>query len=316
MSAKVSVIIPVYNIASYIGNCLNSVISQTYTNIEILCVDDGSDDNSADVIESFSSGDSRIRYFRKENAGVSSARNKGLDCAVGDFVFFLDGDDYIHPEAIALSVECAEKTGADMVCSRYTITSSLSEKSESVTDYRCYDADFETLFKKGDKLGKSSCAKLIRKSVTENIRFPEGISVGEDGCYIIKLMNENIKAVILDKVLYYYFKREGSATTSSLDEKRLTVLYAYDGMCEYLENSKNADIKAYCLRSVFYNINTRRVLYKNSPFKEFVNKECRRIGKKHIKAFVRERNIPLPVRLLHFSFFKIPFLYAVYTKFK
>ncbi len=314
MSVKVSVIIPVYNIAPYIGNCINSIVSQSFTDIEILCVDDGSTDKSADVIKSFSEKDSRVKYLYKENAGVSSARNKGLDTAVGEYVFFVDGDDYLHHDAIALSVDCAEKTGADMICSRYKITSSLQEADEPSDSYNFFDADFDTLFKKGDKLGKSSCSKLIRRSITENIRFPEGISVGEDGCYIIKLMNENAKAVILDKVLYYYFKREGSATTSSLDEKRLTVLYAYDGMCEYLENSENTDIKSYCLRSIFYNINTRRALYKNSPLEAFVNQECKRIGKKHIKTFLLQKEIPLTVRLLHFSFFKIPFLYTLYTK--
>lgn len=314
MSSLVSVIIPVYNIEAYIENCLRSVVSQTYSDIEILCVDDGSVDGSAEIIKQLSEKDERIKYFYQTNSGVSSARNKGLDNSLGDYVFFVDGDDYLHPRAIEISVDCAEKTNADMVCSHYVITQSLNEKPENISSYSYSDTDFETLFKKGDKLGKCTFAKLIKKSVTENIRFPEGIAIGEDGCYIIKLMNENINAVTVDKALYYYLKREGSATTSELNEKRLTILYAYDGMCDYLRDSKNAEIKAYCLRSVFYNINTRRTLYKNSRYEGLVKKECKRIGKKHLRSFLTDKNIPLPIRLLHFTFFKIPFLYTVFQR--
>lgn len=316
MSPLVSVIIPVYNIEAYIENCLRSIVSQTYTNIEILCVDDGSSDGSSEIIKGFCAKDDRIKYFYQTNSGVSAARNKGLDNSLGDYVFFVDGDDCLHPQAIELSVDCAEKSDADMICSHYLITSSPQSEFESFLDYQYSEADFETLFKKGDKLGKCTFAKLIRKSVTENIRFPEGIAIGEDGCYIIKLMNENIRSVIIDRVFYFYLKREGSATTSELNEKRLTILYAYDGMCDYLKNSKNAEIKAYCLRSVFYNINTRRALYKNSRYEDLVKKECRRIGKKHLHAFLCEKRIPLGVRLLHLAFFKIPALYSVYIKFK
>jgi len=316
MSFLVSIIVPVYNIEPYIANCLDSLLSQTHENIEILCIDDGSSDNSKKVILSCAQKDGRVKYFYQQNAGVSAARNKGLCEASGDFVFFVDGDDYIHPQTIEISLRCAEEANADMVCSHYIITSSTNEKFEHVSDYGYIEADFTYLFKKDDTLGKCSVSKLIRKSVTENIRFPEGVSYGEDGAYIIKLMNENIRAVILDKTFYFYFKREFSATTSALDERRMTILYAYDGLCDYLESSENSEIKGYCLRAVFYNIHTRRILYKHSQYEKLVETECRRIGKKHLKRFIREKSIPFAARILHALFFKFPVLYSIFKKLK
>ena len=98
MSALVSVIIPVYNAEKYIENCLKSVINQTYKNVEIICVDDGSKDRSSEIIKNLSAAFSKIRYIFQENAGVSAARNNGLSVAEGDFIVFLDSDDYIHPQ--------------------------------------------------------------------------------------------------------------------------------------------------------------------------------------------------------------------------
>lgn len=115
MSALVSVIIPVYNLENYIENCLNSIISQTYKNLEILCIDDGSTDKSADKIKSMAEKDERIKYIYQENAGVSAARNKGLDVFTGDYVMFVDGDDYIHPQMVEILYDCIND-GYDMVC--------------------------------------------------------------------------------------------------------------------------------------------------------------------------------------------------------
>ncbi|HAS37211.1 MAG TPA: glycosyltransferase family 2 protein, partial [Ruminococcaceae bacterium] len=96
MSALVSIIIPVYNLEKYIKHCLESVVNQTYKELEIICIDDGSTDGSAEIIKSMAENDPRIKYIYQENAGVSAARNKGLDTATGEYVMFVDGDDYIH----------------------------------------------------------------------------------------------------------------------------------------------------------------------------------------------------------------------------
>jgi len=308
MWPTVSVIIPVYNIENYLANSLESVLNQSYQQLEIICVNDGSKDGSAQVMNSFAEKDSRIVCVHQENAGVSAARNKGLETATGDYIFFLDGDDYLHPQAIEILVEGALKTGAQMICSDYTVTEKQEQKSETYNRYDFSQTDFDTLFTKGNKLGKCCFAKLIKAGVAKKIRFFEGVAMGEDGCYIVLLLNENITAYTVDKSLYYYYVRSGSATKSALSEKKLTIVDAYDRLCDILADSDNVHIRAFALRAVFYQLNHKRRLYKGTEFETLAEKTCKQIGKKHLKAFMQEKNISLKIRLIHFLRFKFRFI--------
>ena len=308
MQSTVSIIIPLYNLENYIENCLESVTNQSYTALEIICTDDGSTDFSAHKIKEYIKKDNRIKYIYQTNAGVSSARNKGLEHASGDYVFFLDGDDYIHPQTIETLLDCAEKTKADMVCADYIITQNLKEAFECFNNAAYHSASFEELYFHGNKLGKCAVAKLIKSSLAKRFSFFEGIAMGEDGCYTLKLLNENISVYTVDLPLYYYYRREGSATKSELTEKKLTIVNAYDRMCDYTKNSACSDVRAYCLRSVFYQINHKRRLYKGTAFETLAETTCKQIGKKHLKTFLKEKNISLKTKLIHtirFFFFSI-----------
>ena len=308
MQPTVSVIIPVYNIENYIANCLENLLSQSYRQLQIICVDDGSTDSSAAVIHSFAEKDDRVVYVHQQNAGVSAARNKGLEAATGEYVFFLDGDDYLHTQAIEILVEGALKTGAEMVCSDYTVTESLSEKGEEYTERNFTQTDFNTLFTKGKTLGKCCFAKLIKADVAKKVRFFEGVAMGEDGCYIVLLLNENINVYATDLPLYYYYRRPGSATKSALNEKKLTIVNAYDRLCDMLADSENQQIKAFALRAVFYQLNNKRRLYKGTEYETLAEKTCKQIGNKHLKAFMKEKNISLKVKLMHLIRFKLSFI--------
>lgn len=299
MQPTVSIIIPVFNIENYIENCVESVRRQSFDKLEIICVDDGSTDSSARKIKELSFEDCRIKYLYQCNAGVAAARNAGLDAANGEYVCFLDGDDYLHPQAIETLLDCAEKTKADMVCADYKITESSCEKSESFTDYTDSDIGFDALFFKGNKLGKTCVAKLIRTQAAKKARFFEGIAMGEDGCYILMLLAENISVRYIDKELYYYFVRQGSATKSVLNEKKLTIVNAYDMLCDKLKSSQNSQIRAFALRSVFYQLNQKRRLYKGTDFENLSEETCKRIGRKHLKAFLKEKNISPKIKLIH-----------------
>ena len=110
----VSVIIPAYNIEDYIGRCLDSIISQTYKNLEIIVVDDGSRDHTGEILDNYAKKDRRIKVIHKENGGVSSARNKGIEAAEGDYIGFIDGDDLIEPEMYKTLVDLLEEENADI----------------------------------------------------------------------------------------------------------------------------------------------------------------------------------------------------------
>ena len=130
--SKVSVIIPVYNSEAFLRQCIQSVIRQTYQNMEVLIIDDGSTDQSREVCEQFCRKDGRIRLYRQENKGVSSARNLGLEAAAGEYVFFLDSDDAIHPSLIEAAVCQAEVSKAELsFCSYVRLTTLQMEEIQS-----------------------------------------------------------------------------------------------------------------------------------------------------------------------------------------
>lgn len=133
---KVSVVIPIYNVEQYLPKCLDSIVGQTYKNLEIICVDDGSPDNSAEILRAYSEKDDRIIIVHKENGGLSSARNEGIKVATGDYTVFVDADDWIDTETIEAAVSTAEKDGVDMVMWGYT----REFKSKSI-EKRIFDGD-------------------------------------------------------------------------------------------------------------------------------------------------------------------------------
>lgn len=311
MPAKVSIIIPVYNLEEYIENCIRSLLNQTYENIEILCIDDGSKDNSAEVIAKLIEEDSRVKYIHQENGGVSSARNKGLESAEGDYIMFIDGDDYMHYQAVEILVSCIEEKDCDLVSAHQVHTSSLEEKMNVIEKYTCHEASHEDLFKEvnGNVIGKSSCAKLFRKEAALKVRFPVGIANGEDANYIIRLLATGIRTCIVDLILYYYYSRENSSVTSEFTQSKFSITLSFDDLCEYLKNTEYKFLKAYCLQYLYQSILYNRTCSIGTPAQEYVLAESKRIGNKWLKAFINNSDISIIIRFMFVLFFKSRHLY-------
>lgn len=227
---KVSVIIPVYNSELFIRQCIQSVINQTYPELEIIIVDDGSEDSSRSICEEISSSDERIQLFFQNHKGVSSARNCGLGNATGKYVFFLDSDDAIHPRLIEILAQKAETYHAELVfctCKRLKtmqIDAIINRNAEN------YESGFCEIGEEKDSGewfhwkydGELSCigGKLIRKSAIGTIRFDECLSSGEDTVFMYHLICKRIKMVYYQKDWYYY--RMHSKSITHCDE---TLLY-------------------------------------------------------------------------------------------
>ena len=305
MSALVSVIIPVYNLENYIGNCLNSIVNQTYTNLEILCVDDGSSDRSAEIIRSFCEKDGRVKYFYQENAGVSAARNSGLEKASGEYIMFVDGDDYLHSQTVEILLDGICRQEADISCVHFKITDSLTENQPQIGEYEFHIADDEGIFteKYNSVIGKSSCAKLIKSDCARQESFPVGIANGEDGYYIILLLSHNPKVVIADLQLYFYYTRENSAVTSLFTMKNYSITYSFDRLCDRLVSSSNAFLKKYCLQYLFQTIFYNRTRAIGTDCEKEVLTESKRIGKKWIGEFLRNKEISLVIKIMFTVFF-------------
>ena len=313
MSAKVSIIVPIYNLEEYVENCIRSLMNQTYNNIEILCIDDGSKDNSATVINKLIEEDKRVKYIRKENGGVSSARNKGLEVADGDYVMFVDGDDYMHCQAVEILTGCIKNKNCDIVSAHQVHTSSLHEEMKEILDYNCFKASHEDFFKEvnGNVIGKSSCAKIFRREIATQVQFPVGIANGEDANYIVRLLATGTDIFIVDLTLYYYYSRENSSVTSEFTKSKFTITHSFDDLCEFLKNSDCKFLKAYCLQYLYQSILYNRTCSIGTPAQEYVLAESKRIGNKWFKDFIGNSDINLIIRIMFALFFKSRHIYEL-----
>lgn len=221
---KVSVIVPVYNVERYLDRCINSVLRQTYTDLELILVDDGSADSSGRICDSCRERDGRVRVIHKENGGVSSARNAGLDIAAGDYILFLDGDDALDENAIEICVKELQDPRRDMVLFGFHLYGEADGKAFFQKDDH-YEADeigshgeiirqFSSCYQKGyfsfvtDKMIRAS---LIRDN---HIRFDGAFNVGgEDAVFMLALLPyiESIK--VLSDSFYRYYRRENESMT-------------------------------------------------------------------------------------------------------
>lgn len=229
-----SIVVPVYNTAPYLVQCLSSITNQTYSNLELIVIDDGSDDGCAEICDEFARDDKRVIVIHTANAGLSAARNRGIKLAIGDFILFVDADDWVEPRAVETLVHASLQTGADVVCCRrcveWMMCTSLPKSSPESHLLHKEDALEELLF--GNLLDSVAWAKLYRVSLFEAVRYPEGM-VFEDVATTYKLiMLANTVACIPD-VLCHYRMREGSIAHKYSPNCLLDRWHAYEG--RYLE---------------------------------------------------------------------------------
>lgn len=220
----ISVIIPVYNIEQYLPKCLDSVLAQTYKNFEIIAIDDGSKDDSAKILREYSTADCRVKPVLKENGGVSSARNLGIDVSCGEYIYFLDGDDWIEPYTLERLLDSDGKF--DVVQGAHV--NSYADGTENCP------INFlpRTFFGKKEILGsyflnqtqESSCNKLYKKSAIGDTRFDEDLAVAEDSKFLYTVLKKASKLKHIPYITYHYFCREDSCTHEVLQEKHFAPL--------------------------------------------------------------------------------------------
>jgi glycosyltransferase involved in cell wall biosynthesis len=245
----VSVIIPVFNAEAFLDDCIKSVIRQTQKNIEIILINDGSEDNSLDICERYKSEDSRIRVITGPNEGVSAARNKGIKASVGEYITFVDADDYCHDDYIEVMVEGIRKYHADlaaagMVKARNVTQSSNSGKAE------CFTA-LETLRRLGRFRPGAAC-KLYKRSVIidHSLNLDEGILYSEDTLFLVSYLQHIDRSVYINKRIYFQRNNPDSLTSQDDIVKLLTKVEAglrIESICrslnadEYIANAIRID---------------------------------------------------------------------------
>ncbi|MBQ9780415.1 MAG: glycosyltransferase [Clostridia bacterium] len=225
---KVSIIVPIYNSEAYLPLCIESMIKQTYKNIEILLIDDGSTDASLDVCLQYAEADERIKVIHQENGGVSSARNNGLDHMTGEYFAFVDSDDEIKENAIEFLLNDLLIYNADMasavkstVLPNGTITSVYEDQSLNVYS----GMEMLRLSLEGERQTNSACAKLFKHSVFHAVRFAEGRSINEDGFFLFECYTLQPTVVQHNVSVYLYYVRSGSSSRNAFSDKYFDMLY-------------------------------------------------------------------------------------------
>ncbi|MBO5468256.1 MAG: glycosyltransferase [Lachnospiraceae bacterium] len=222
----ISVIVPIYNVEKYLDVCLESIINQTYSNLEIILVDDGSTDNSLYICNEYAQKDKRIKVIHKKNGGLSSARNVGIDVAKGKYIGFVDGDDYIHKELYRRLVDaCQRYRVAISIChavvfqdGKEPIQTSGYIKNDYVTD------DMKLIFSNTLNMSQSVCNKLFLRELFSNLIFPEG-RVVEDGYILYDLLYKAKKVAYVAIGGYYYRRRPDSIMSRKFRKQDADFVY-------------------------------------------------------------------------------------------
>ena len=229
MGEKISVIVPVYNVEQYLERCVDSIINQTYTNLEIILVNDGSTDNSGKLCDELAKKDERIRVIHKENGGLSDARNRGIDEAESDLVGFIDSDDYIDSDMYEVLLKNLNNTDADLsMCALYDVYNNTPEAQ--VANKETWELSSEQAIKmvmEAKILSVTAVNKLYRKSLFSDLKFEVG-KIAEDAFIMVKLLDKCKKIVATNEKKYYYVHRENSITTQKFSTKFLNVIEAYE----------------------------------------------------------------------------------------
>ena len=237
MDKIISVIVPIYNVEKYLNKCVSSIINQTYKNLEIILVDDGSPDNCPKMCDEYASKDSRIKVIHKLNGGLSDARNAGLDIAKGEYIVFVDSDDYIHSEMISILYDVIVKTEANIVQCNFRKVKDNEYVEANTNSYEIFTFNTEQALEsliKENPLKQVVWNKLYKKEIFNELRFEVG-KVNEDDFFTYQAFAISNKVSYINKELYYYLVRDTSIMGQKFSIKRLDGLEARFRRYEFIK---------------------------------------------------------------------------------
>lgn len=250
----VSVIVPVYNVEKYLNKCVDSIINQTYKDLEIILVDDGSKDTSGEICDEYPDKDCRIKVIHKENGGLSSARNTGIDFSTGEILMFVDSDDYIDPRMVEILYKNMKTHSADIsMCDFYMLYE--NDKIEKCEDPACYVFCGEEILNNLEDNAFCYAVvvnKLYKREIFNNLRYPIG-KLHEDEYMVHRVMYNCQKLVFTKTKLYYYIKRDDSITGKFTSKRFNDLMDAfYDRIFFYKEKGLKdlylKEVEAYIYR--------------------------------------------------------------------
>ena len=305
---EISVIVPVYKTEAYLDRCVRSIAEQSFGDIEILLVDDGSPDASPLLCDEWAARDGRVRVIHKENGGVSDARNHGIERARGAYIAFVDSDDWLEPDALEYLYGLLRRFDADFsMAGLYKsadmgVLPQVSSEERSLTQREF----LKLLFKDGTQEDvQYPCGKLYKRELFETVRFPAGVANGEDVTASFELALRSRTAAAGTKIVYHYFCHPESVTSQRFGEKNFHLLTAWELVCRAAEengcdpeirrlaalNRKRADFGVLCNLALSPTYDEDRKLYREQAAQALRNM------KKNAGELLRA-NIPLSRKLI------------------
>ncbi len=316
MEPLISVIIPIYNASKHLRKCLDSIVNQTYKNLELILIDDGSKDSSADICKEYADKDDRIVFISRENRGVSATRNEGIDLAHGDYFSFIDADDYLDLDAFKYLLNIISEHNVDAVNYEHFITYPDKETAHRIAEknYGLFDragAQYQLVYNVA-----FAWNKLFSKKIIENLRFDETILRGEDSLFSRFAFSKANKVWFEKRPLYHYVQSENSAVRGNFRPSQLTALKLFEAydvlytkdfpelMPKHLVNMENLVIMLYC---------DMRADKKNYSFEQ---KEIFKVFKKYCRQAMACKDLSKEQRYKFLLFKTSPTLFYILHKIK
>lgn len=232
----VSVIIPVYKTEPYLEKCVRSVMAQSYSNLEIILVDDGSPDNCPEICDLLAAEDGRIKVIHKSNGGLSDARNCGMNICNGEYLSFVDSDDYIRKDAIKLLLQKALATDSDLVCGDYC---SIDEAGNLIDHGLGYSNDVLGTEEAIDYFITKSWGawgKLYKRAIHQGILFPVG-KIHEDEAIMLRILSRCTKIALISDEIYCYLQRQNSITSKPYSKRKMDWFYGWQENTRFIERN-------------------------------------------------------------------------------
>lgn len=237
---EISIVVPVFNTEAYLRRCIDSILNQSFSCLEIILVEDGSSDNSAVLCDDYRNKDKRIQVIHQHNSGLAMARKNGLDIAQGKYVMFIDSDDWIDMDMLDDMYEIAVREQADVVCSQYKRVNEQGRTEYFTVNFEpfiCRNAG-ETMYHMHVTRYINSCAvtKLIKRTLLSTITFCDNLAIGEEHDMVCQLFLKASKVIVTDRAYYNYFTRRNSISHSGYNDKYNNSLKKYIQIEKELED--------------------------------------------------------------------------------
>ena len=302
---KVSIIVPCYNVEAYLPNCIESVLHQSYPHWELILVDDGSPDRCGEICDRYAQKDNRIKVVHKQNGGLSSARNAGLDIMEGEYVSFLDSDDYWHEDYLCELMKLVTDESADIVqCDFLRGSEKIFPAVKLPGKTSVYD-NHSVFIQQAAKI--IMCAKIYKVSLFEGVRLPVGL-VNEDEWITWKLYYKAKKIVVTNLPLYYYTENPNSIMGNQQRKPSLAFFDAYRERIAYFaergeRNLEDVSRMQWC-KSLL-------LLYSNTTLADKERKEVRQLFNENWCAISKSEVVPSKLKLLFYTFSKLPIVASI-----